>query len=114
MSAPWSTRVSHFKDKYGIEEYVRTGIFTKKHEWKFLFRLINGGCGIRPGKKIIKFDTPQEAEAYRLEYVEKISRPKKKKEPSKINMLHVLAWMIAGLAIFGHAYAIIEILKERP
>jgi hypothetical protein len=29
-------------------------------------------------------------------------------------MLLILAWLIAGLAIFGHAYAIIEILKEAP
>jgi hypothetical protein len=114
MSEPWSTRVSPFKDKFGIEQYVRTGIITKKHEWKFLFRLINGGCGIRPGKKIIKFDTPEEAEAYRLEYVEKISRPKKKKEPSKISTLHILAWLIAVFALFAHVYAIIHILKEAP
>jgi hypothetical protein len=67
-----------------------------------------------PGKRIIKFDTPEEAEAYRLEYVEKISRPKNKKEPSKINTLHVLGFIIAAFALFAHVYAIMHILQERP
>jgi hypothetical protein len=29
-------------------------------------------------------------------------------------MLHILAWLIAVFALFAHAYAIIEILKEVP
>jgi hypothetical protein len=114
MSEPWSTRVSPFKDKFGIEQYVRTGIFTKKHEWKFLFRLIDGGWGVMPGKRIIKFDTPEEAEAYRLQYVEKINRNRKKKEPSKISTLHVLGFIIAAFALFAHVYAILHILQEGP
>jgi hypothetical protein len=49
-----------------------------------------------------------------LQYVEKINRNRKKKEPSKINTLHVLGFIIAAFALFAHVYAIIEILKEAP
>jgi hypothetical protein len=107
MSEPWPTRVSPFKDQYGVEECIRG-------KWRFLFRLINGGCGIRPGKRIIKFDTPEEAEVYRLQYVEKISRPKTKSEPSKISTLHILGLIIAAFALLAHVYAIRALLKESP
>jgi hypothetical protein len=107
MSAPWPTRVSPFKDKYGVEECIRG-------KWRFLFRLLDGGWGAMPGKRIINFDTPEEAEAYRMQYVEKISRPRKKKEPSNISTLQILGLIIAAFALFAHIYAIRALLKESP
>jgi len=92
MSDPWPTRVSPFNDKYGVEEYLHG-------EWMFLFRVINGGWGAMPGKKIIKFDTPQEAEAYRLQYVKKISEPKEE-ESSGINIFDILLGFL-GLMMFA-------------
>ena len=65
MKEPWPTRVSPFNDKYGIEEFIGG-------EWRFLYKVLNGGWAAMPGKKIIKFDTPEQAEEYRLKYVERL------------------------------------------
>ena len=93
MSSPWPTRVSPFKDKYGIEECICG-------EWRFLFRLIDGGWGAMPGKRIIRFDTLEEAEAYRLKYVEKISQHKENSEISGINIFDA-ALFLMGLTMFA-------------